>query len=172
MAKVSQGKSLQMGGQADLFPCQGPPSSPHQAPHQQAVPGQQHETQQQQIDAHGEHDDGRDGEQQGGATDRSRGWIPQARGGLDSTGRKGDETWRGCGDTETPGGTQEVAGKQGGTATMWCGESNRATLSGPGRAPGEGHSNMLQYSCREMLWTEGPGGLQFMGSQRVGHDSN
>ena len=147
MAKVSQGKSLQMGGQADLFPCQGPPSSPHQAPHQQAVPGQQHKTQQQQIDAHGEHDDGRDGKQQGGAADGSRGWIPRARGGLDSTGRKGDETWKGCGDTETPGGTQEVAGKQGGTATMWCGESNRATLSGPGRAPGEGHSNMLQYSC-------------------------
>ena len=24
--------------------------------------------------------------------------------------------------------------------------------------------------AREMSWTEGPGGLQFMGSQRVGHD--
>ena len=28
----------------------------------------------------------------------------------------------------------------------------------------------LQYSCLETLWTEGPGGLQSMGSLRVGHD--
>ena len=32
---------------------------------------------------------------------------------------------------------------------------------------GNGHSNILAW---ETLWTEKPGGLQFMGSQRVGHD--
>ena len=35
-----------------------------------------------------------------------------------------------------------------------------------GRFPGGGHGNPLQYSP----WTEEPGRLQFMGSQRVGHD--
>ena len=28
------------------------------------------------------------------------------------------------------------------------------------------YGNPLQYSCRRILWTEEPGGLQFMGSQR------
>ena len=28
----------------------------------------------------------------------------------------------------------------------------------------------LQYSCLENPWTEEPGGLQAMGSLRVGHD--
>ena len=39
-----------------------------------------------------------------------------------------------------------------------------------GRSPGGGHSNPLQYSCLKIPWTEEPGGLQSMGSQRVGHD--
>ena len=47
-----------------------------------------------------------------------------------------------------------------------------------GRYPGGGHGNPLQYSCLEnprqgslarLPWTEEPGGLQSMGSQRVGH---
>ena len=38
-------------------------------------------------------------------------------------------------------------------------------IPGWGRSPGEGHGNPLQYSP----WTEEPGGLQSMGSQRVGH---
>ena len=37
-----------------------------------------------------------------------------------------------------------------------------------GRSPGERHCNPLQYSCLENPWTEEPGGLQSMGSQRVG----
>ena len=41
---------------------------------------------------------------------------------------------------------------------------------GPGRSPGEGQGNPLQYSCLEHPWTEEPGGLQSMGSHRVGHD--
>ena len=39
-----------------------------------------------------------------------------------------------------------------------------------GISPGEGHGNPLQYSCLENPWTEESGGLQSMGSPRVGHD--
>ena len=42
-------------------------------------------------------------------------------------------------------------------------------IPGLGRSPGGGNGNPLQYSCLEK-WTEEPGGLQSMGSQRVGHD--
>ena len=36
---------------------------------------------------------------------------------------------------------------------------------------GEGNANPLQYSLAwKILWREEPGGLQSMGSQRVGHD--
>ena len=42
-------------------------------------------------------------------------------------------------------------------------------IPGSGRAPGEGNSNPLQFSCWRIPWTEEPGGLQSMGSQRVGH---
>ena len=41
---------------------------------------------------------------------------------------------------------------------------------GLGRSPGVGNGNPLQYSCLEIPWTEEPGGLQSMGSQRVRHD--
>ena len=37
---------------------------------------------------------------------------------------------------------------------------------------GEGHGNLLQYSCLENPWTEEPGGLQSIGSQKVRHDWN
>ena len=36
--------------------------------------------------------------------------------------------------------------------------------------PGEGNDNPLQYSCWKIPWTEEPGRLQSMGSQRIGHD--
>ena len=36
--------------------------------------------------------------------------------------------------------------------------------------PGEGNGTPLWYSCRKVPWTENPGGLQSMGSLRVGHD--
>ena len=40
-----------------------------------------------------------------------------------------------------------------------------------GRYPGEGNGNPLQYSCLENIpWTEEPGGLQSMGSQKVRHN--
>ena len=45
------------------------------------------------------------------------------------------------------------------------------SLRGSGRSPREGNGNPLQYSCLgESPWAEEPGGLQSMGSQRVGHD--
>ena len=36
-------------------------------------------------------------------------------------------------------------------------------------SPGEGNGNPLQYSSWRIPWTEEPGGLQSMGSRRVGH---
>ena len=41
-----------------------------------------------------------------------------------------------------------------------------------GRSSGGGHGHPLQCSCLENQWTEEPGGLQSMGSQRFGHDWN
>ena len=44
-----------------------------------------------------------------------------------------------------------------------------SSIPGLGRSPGGGHGNPLQHSCLENPWTEEPGGLESMGSQRVGH---
>ena len=38
-----------------------------------------------------------------------------------------------------------------------------------GRPPGEGSGNPLQYFCLRIPWTEEPGKLQYMRSQRVRH---
>ena len=38
-----------------------------------------------------------------------------------------------------------------------------------GGSPGGGNGNPLQYSCQKIPWIEEPGGLQSIGSQRVGH---
>ena len=45
-------------------------------------------------------------------------------------------------------------------------------IPGSGRSPGEGNGYPLQSSILawRLLWTEEPGGLQSMGSQRVGYD--
>ena len=42
---------------------------------------------------------------------------------------------------------------------------------GSGKSAGRGNSNLLPFifACK-IPWTEEPGGLQFMGSQRVGRD--
>ena len=45
-----------------------------------------------------------------------------------------------------------------------------SSIPGLGRSPGGRNGNLLQYSCWEIPWTEEPGGLQSMGSQKVGHD--
>ena len=43
---------------------------------------------------------------------------------------------------------------------------NMASIPGLGRSPGGTHSSILAWR----IPTEEPGGLQFIGSQRVGHD--
>ena len=44
------------------------------------------------------------------------------------------------------------------------------SVPGLGRSPGGGHGNPFQYSCLENPVEEEPGGLQSVGSLRVGHD--
>ena len=44
------------------------------------------------------------------------------------------------------------------------------SIAGPGRSPGEGNGDPLQYSCLRIPWTEKPGRLQSTESQRVRHD--
>ena len=44
------------------------------------------------------------------------------------------------------------------------------SISGSAKFPEEGNGNSLQYPFLEIPWTEKSGGLQSMGSQRVGHD--
>ena len=41
---------------------------------------------------------------------------------------------------------------------------------GSGGSPGGGDGSPLQHSCWRIPWTEEPSELQFIGSQRVGHD--
>ena len=47
---------------------------------------------------------------------------------------------------------------------------NVCFLRSPAWTSGEGNGTPLQYSCWKIPWTEEPGGLQSMGSLRVGHD--
>ena len=51
-----------------------------------------------------------------------------------------------------------------------CNVGDLGSISGLGRYPGEGSGNPLHYSCWRIPWTEEPGGLQSVGSQRVGHN--
>ena len=49
-----------------------------------------------------------------------------------------------------------------------CKAGDLGSIPGVGRSPGEGNgSSILAW---RILWTEGPGRLQSMGLQRVGHD--
>ena len=45
-----------------------------------------------------------------------------------------------------------------------------SSIPGLGRSPGGGHGNPLQYFAWEIPWTEEPGSLQSIGSQRAGHN--
>ena len=47
---------------------------------------------------------------------------------------------------------------------------DEGSIPGPDRSPGAGNGNPLQYSSLKIPWTEEPGGLQSMGSQRVRQD--
>ena len=54
-----------------------------------------------------------------------------------------------------------------------CSAGDLVLIPGLGRSLGEGHGNPFQHSGLEPSpRTEEPGGLQSMGSQRVGHDSS
>ena len=44
------------------------------------------------------------------------------------------------------------------------------SIPGSGRSPGEGNDYPSTILAWKIPWTEEPGGLQSMGSQRVGHD--
>ena len=44
------------------------------------------------------------------------------------------------------------------------------SIPGLGRSLGEGNGNPLHTIAWKIPWTEDPGRLQSMGSQRVGHD--
>ena len=51
-----------------------------------------------------------------------------------------------------------------------CNVGDLGLIPGLGRSHGEGNGNPFQYSAWRIPWMEEPGGLQSMGSQRVGHD--
>ena len=51
-----------------------------------------------------------------------------------------------------------------------CSAGDSGLIPGLERSPGEGNGHPLQYSCLENPWTEEPGGLQSIGSQKVRHD--
>ena len=44
------------------------------------------------------------------------------------------------------------------------------SIPGSGRTPGRGHGNPLQYPCLGNPMDRGAGGLQSIGSHRVGHN--
>ena len=51
-----------------------------------------------------------------------------------------------------------------------CNAGDLGSMLESGRCPGEGNGNLLQYFAWRIPWTEQPGGLQSIGSQRVGHN--
>ena len=51
-----------------------------------------------------------------------------------------------------------------------CDAGDLGSIPGLGRFPGGGLGNPLQYSCLENPIDRGVGGLQSIGSHRVGHD--
>ena len=51
-----------------------------------------------------------------------------------------------------------------------CNAGDLSSIPGLGRSPGEGNGYPLQYFALEVPWTDEPGGLQSMGSQRVRRD--
>ena len=51
-----------------------------------------------------------------------------------------------------------------------CRAGDLGLMPGLGRSPGGGHGNPLQYSRLENPMDREPGGLQSMGSKRVGYD--
>ena len=51
-----------------------------------------------------------------------------------------------------------------------CNTTDLGSIPGSGRYPGEGNGNPLSILAWRIPWTEEPGELQSMGSQRFTHD--
>ena len=51
-----------------------------------------------------------------------------------------------------------------------CNVGDLCSIPGLGRSPGGGHGNPLRILAWRIPWTAEPGGVRFMGLQRVGHD--
>ena len=51
-----------------------------------------------------------------------------------------------------------------------CNARDVGSIPVSGRSPGEGNGNHSSILAWGIPWTEEPGGLQSMGSQRVGHN--
>ena len=51
-----------------------------------------------------------------------------------------------------------------------CNAGELGSIPGLGRSPEGGHGNDSSILAWKIPWTEEPGGLQFIGSLRVGHD--
>ena len=51
-----------------------------------------------------------------------------------------------------------------------CNVGDAGLISGPGRSPGGGHGNPLQYSCLKTPMDRGAWQATFIGSERVRHD--
>ena len=66
---------------------------------------------------------------------------------------------------QDPGASQGLSSKESACQEEWF------RFLGQEDPPGEGNGNPFQYSCLEIPWTVEPGGLQFMGSQRIRHNS-
>ena len=67
----------------------------------------------------------------------------------------------------------ELCISQSGGSEVKASASNAGDLGsipGLGRSPGEGNGNLSSILTWRIPWTEDPGGLQSMGSQRVGHN--
>ena len=52
-----------------------------------------------------------------------------------------------------------------------CNAGDPGFIPGMSRSPGEGHATHASVPAWRIPWTQEPGGLQSMESQRVGHDS-
>ena len=51
-----------------------------------------------------------------------------------------------------------------------CTVGDLGSIPGLGRSPGEGNGNYSSILAWRIPWTREPGGLQSMGSEKVGHD--
>ena len=93
---------------------------------------------------------------------------PEEPGGLQSTGSKESDTTQVTShelNKSFPGGG---SGKE--FTCQSRGVRDVGSVSGSERSLGGGHGNPLQYFCLENPWTEEPGGLQSIESQRVRHN--